>query len=360
SAEPDTTVTNVESTTSPATTSSSTAPDTTVTDVESTTSPATTTTELSSSTEPDTTPEASSTGTTNESEPSETTTDFATTPNSDFTCTKAGRFPNLNDASCGSYILCAVYNGAFISQIQSCSNSNFDPDLGRCSLDYVCPGEVTSTPLPGTTLETDLPTTQSSTTTDEGASTTSTEESSTVTEPPNFECTRNGRYPNTAEPGCKSYLACKGSGPFTVEIIWCNGTEIYSPNHGRCVRPDEYVCPDATTTPTTETSTEFHSSESGEITNTDGSSTTSDLSSTTLIDVSTYPPECMAEPLNQFRCPESGRYKDVNSTDCKTYILCLRTVIGQLVYAYLNCEDGTIFSDEARMCVPSHTYMCGQ
>lgn len=86
--------------------------------------------------------------------------------------------------------------------------------------------------------------------------------------------------------------------------------------------------------------------------------TTSDISSTTLIDVSTYPPECMADPINQFRCPDSGRYKDVDTTDCRTYILCLRTVIGELVYAKLSCEEGTLYSDDAKGCVAAETYSC--
>lgn len=97
------------------------------------------------------------------------------------------------------------------------------------------------------------------------------------------------------------------------------------------------------------------------MTNTESSSedtTTSDLSSTTLIDVSTYPPECSADPVNQFLCPDSGRYKDIDSADCKTYILCLRTVVGELVYAKLNCEEGTLYSDETRSCVSAETYSC--
>lgn len=66
----------------------------------------------------------------------------------------------------------------------------------------------------------------------------------------------------------------------------------------------------------------------------------------------------MADPVNQFMCSDTGKYADIDSTDCGTYILCLRTVKGELVYAKLNCEEGTIYNDDARNCVPAEKYSC--
>lgn len=261
--------------------SESQSPDTTESAISSSSQSPETTSEIDTSSVTDSTTEASTVNTGEET----------TTIGYDFVCTRTGRFPNLAEPGCGTYILCAQYeNGTFVSQINSCGSHYFDPSVGRCSLDYSCDTTTpvtedtqpttkidettttidysTSTEDPDrTTIKVDTTTKTSTEETDqpstqEDTSTATPENSSTVTpEIPNFECTRNGRYPNTAESGCQSYLICKGGGPFTIDVIRCADGQLYSPNHGRCVLSHEYTCPSDTLTTTEETLTESQATQ---------------------------------------------------------------------------------------------------
>lgn len=105
--------------------------------------------------------------------------------------------------------------------------------------------------------------------------------------------------------------------------------------------------------PTTETANQTTAQSSTESSQPNN---TTELSESDL-ETSSLRPGC-GDSSEHFKCPRTGRFVNEQSDDCSSYYLCLKTPIGQMVFAELNCATGTLFSENSRACEPANRVNC--
>ena len=148
-----------------------------------------------------------------------------------------------------------------------------------------------------------------------------------------FECLREGNFPDTESSDCTAYFACSGIDPIAIRTICENGT-FFNSELEECLLAENFVCPYAVTTDLT---------------------TETPIDVTTSIDVTTT--TTTATPI-VFECPDVGLYVDQNSTDCTSYISCIRQLDGTFLQLTNKCLLNTVFNPASRLCVSKLLYTC--
>uniref|UniRef100_A0A182W5J4 Chitin-binding type-2 domain-containing protein n=1 Tax=Anopheles minimus TaxID=112268 RepID=A0A182W5J4_9DIPT len=130
-------------------------------------------------------------------------------------------------------------------------------------------------------------------------------------------CEQAGAIPDEESDTCATYYLCAVTSDNGLVPLYaqCPGSTVFSRELRQCVDASTYQCPGVGPNPRV-------SREAG------------------------------------FQCTEDGRFRNVESTDCKTYYLCTKNTDGSLIAALLNCPSSTIFSEEKRSCVTSPPNVC--
>ncbi|VEN46258.1 unnamed protein product [Callosobruchus maculatus] len=266
-----------------------------------------------------------------------------------FTCSEKGRFENLNDLTCQSYYLCNLLkNGSFVGTRYSCPNgSSFNPPLGVCDTQYVCPCVKDVTTISSST--TDI--TESSTTTENGF--TKPDDSATTEapvcdykeDPEYYDCTRKGRFENLNDLNCESYFLCNllRNGSFLKTKYVCPKGSYFNPNLSICSK--SYICPcngDITASSTTVSST--------------ATEETTEISS---VSTTTEQKRCRyKENPEYFTCSEKGRFEDLNDLTCQSYYLCNLLKNGSFVKTRYSCPKGSSFNPPLGVCDTQYVCPC--
>lgn len=331
--------------------------------------------------------------------------------NESFACTGNGRFPDPESIDCRSYYLCTETTDGFFQTIlnQCPMDTIFHPENSKCVLpsSYHCSKEETTSPNP-----TEMPTTAETSVLSSVTLTITTPETSTpVTTtqvPPSFEsfvCPAVGRFPDPLSTNCESYYLCSTTvtGVYNPVLTQCPQGTLFSADQNRCVLVSQYQCPTSitsstvkptspeTTPSTTPTLGKFVCTSIGRHPDT----TQPDCSKykyclltatnvfleytfncptgsyfnalelrcsigyncpnvyTTVTPESTTDLSLMTTP---FYCTSAGRFPDPTSKGCDTYIMCMRTAVGNIQNYNFKCPNGSKFSPTESKC--STSYSC--
>ncbi|XP_061706008.1 uncharacterized protein LOC133516954 [Cydia pomonella] len=185
-------------------------------------------------------------------------------------CTSAGRFADPDDTTCQNYTLC-VYDsstGTYLSYNYVCpTTSVFNPNTAQCtaSTNYVCNVTTTNTTtsvctedgyiadpdstnctsyiecveINGTFVETTYTCPDD---TYYNPNTTLCESDYNCTTTSTFTCTAAGRYANTTDTTCQTYIYCvlASNGTYLEYDYTCPTTSVFNPNTAQCTT--SYTC----------------------------------------------------------------------------------------------------------------------
>ncbi|XP_063530441.1 uncharacterized protein LOC134741547 [Cydia strobilella] len=116
-------------------------------------------------------------------------------------CTEDGYIADPDSTNCTTYIQCVEINGTFVETTYTCPDDTYyDPNTTLCESDYNC-------------------------------TTTST-----------FTCTAAGRYANTTDTTCQTYIYCvlASNGTYLEYDYTCPSTSVFNPNTAQCTT--SYTC----------------------------------------------------------------------------------------------------------------------
>ncbi|XP_047989732.1 uncharacterized protein LOC125229015 [Leguminivora glycinivorella] len=116
-------------------------------------------------------------------------------------CTADGYIADPSSTDCSTYIECVEINGTFVETTYTCPNTTYyNPNTTLCESDYNC-------------------------------TTTST-----------FTCTAAGRFANTTDTTCQTYIYCVlvSNGTYLEYDYTCPTTSVFNPNTAQCTT--SYTC----------------------------------------------------------------------------------------------------------------------
>ncbi|XP_058442735.1 uncharacterized protein LOC131425137 [Malaya genurostris] len=263
----------------------------------------------------------------------------STTQTVDYKCTGSGSYPNKNSHDCTTYYLCLTgLDGFLFAVIIGCPELKiFSWDTRTCvsASSYICPNQTppstkvpeitmptTTIPISSTTIFLTTSPSESITTTWATTSTlfqtTSIAYSSTSISSPSYPeqnmCKSAGRYPNLEQPDCQSYNYCiqTANGNFLKYTFKCPAKSFFDPVKQSC--STNYECPHVPTDVTTEVDT----------------------------------------TLLPFNCTRSGRFPNLLSSSCESYVYCMKTTDGKLLTYVFKCPASFLFSPNEGRCSLSH------
>ncbi|XP_065090272.1 mucin-2-like [Ochlerotatus camptorhynchus] len=352
--------------------------------------------------------------TTNEPSTSETDEPTREPPGESFACPDYGRFPDPESTNCKGYYLCTENtDGFFKATLNQCpSVTIFTPEKGKCvqPTDYQCPMVETTTPDPtkeSSTVETTVSSSETPiVTTPEPSTPVLTTQTPPTSE--SFVCTAVGRFPDPMSTDCKGYYLCSTTvaGVYETVQTQCPSITIFSAEQNRCVIMSQYQCPTATTTSTVEPTTQETTFTTPSIATSPGIFSCTSIGrhpdpsqpdcskykyclltatnefleytfncpsgsyfnplelrcsigyscpalSPTVISEGTTELSLMTTP---FYCTSDGRFPDPTSEGCDTYIMCLKTTVGNFQNYNFKCPSGSLFSPAEAKC--STSYLC--
>nr|CAI5824657.1 unnamed protein product [Callosobruchus analis] len=263
-----------------------------------------------------------------------------------FSCTRKGRFQNLNDLDCESYFLCNLLrNGSFLKTKYVCpKGSYFNPSLSICSKTYICPCSSSSS-APSTDVSSTL--TQETTTTNSVTTTTTAERNSRHEDDPDyFTCPQKGRFEDLNDITCQNYYLCNilNNGSFIKTRYSCPKGSRFNPTLGVC--DTIYICPCETNATTVLPSTTDLPSAT-----TENAITEHDDPMTTESSVCDY-----QQDPEYFDCTKKGRFENLNDLDCESYFLCNLLGNGSFLKTKYSCPKGSYFDPRLSIC--SKSYIC--
>ncbi|XP_055525530.1 uncharacterized protein LOC129718620 [Wyeomyia smithii] len=230
----------------------------------------------------------------------------------EFICPDTGRYENPSSTNYQYYYLCAVdASGNLYAVLTKCPSSTvFSPKVKKCVL--IEQYQIT-TPAPETRTA---------------------DREYSIEEP--FQCSKAGRYPHRQSIDCKSYIICtldESSGVFVSTLAECPSNTIFSWKEKRCVLNHQYSC--------------FNQYLQND-----------DLIASSTESLSTTSFESFEQPLVNYECLTTGRFPNLNSSDCSTYFICTMGLDGIILAMLASCPTNTIFSWDSNKCVVSSSYVC--
>lgn len=141
------------------------------------------------------------------------------------------------------------------------------------------------------------------------------------------------------EAGCKRFITCrtKVDERIDTDVYTCGEDQVFSEKVSRCIADVDYECP--------------YNEEEPSV----ASHTSADP---TLPAIGSLQKGCGADNPERFTCPHTGRFVNNNSTDCGSYLLCLKSPANELLFATVNCELGTIFNERSSTCEDATRTKC--
>ncbi|KAK9870793.1 hypothetical protein WA026_009753 [Henosepilachna vigintioctopunctata] len=278
------------------------------------------------------------------------------TPKKPFACKKRGRFPNRRDVSCSTYYLCDLSRrGELKSKLYRCPRClYFNPKLGKCTDDYICPCNAIEGSGQSTTNPTNSRSTRSVDTTTRHVTRITTDCRMPSPSRP-FRCTSKGRFPDRRDTTCSSYFLCTSlkRNIFKRSSYKCMRNLKFDPSTQRCSASYECPCTNISMTSSLNMSTislptTKRSTISSEPTSSSHSSTSFSTATTD---------DCTVPAIDRpFRCRARGRFPDRRDVTCVSYFLCATDRRGILRRTSVRCQRNTRFDPTVRRC--SARYVC--